>query len=210
MTQPMMEVKTFNIYLLRHGKTQGAPALYGHTDIEVSLATQHSICNALSKEGLGFTAIESSPLKRCEFLAQMLTKDCPDIELTVTDNWKETHFGDLDGVPFEGAQRDWPKFEDFWRAPANNVLPNAEPLEHFYHRISQAWESFIQTLDQDTLIVCHGGTIRMILAHVLQLDYANPSLYSTLHIDHQTLTHIQLTQADKNYLRVRMIGKPLI
>lgn len=210
MTQPMSEVKTFNIYLLRHGKTQGAPALYGHTDVEVSAETQRSIHKALNEEGLGFTAIESSPLRRCQVLAQLLVDDCPELTLKVTDNWKETHFGDLDGVPFEKAQSDWPRFEAFWRDPATNALPNAEPLEPFYNRISKAWESFSQTLDQDTLIICHGGTIRMILAHVLQLDYANPSLYSTLQIGHQTLTHIQLTQADKNYLRVCMIGKPLI
>ncbi|EEX92228.1 alpha-ribazole-5'-phosphate phosphatase [Vibrio orientalis CIP 102891 = ATCC 33934] len=210
MTESMTEVKTYNIYLLRHGKTQGAPALYGHTDVAVSIETQQSIRKTLTTQNLGFTAIETSPLKRCQALAQQLVDDCPALALTVTDNWKETHFGDLDGVPFEAAQSDWPKFEAFWRDPAIHVLPNAEPLEQFYHRISQAWDSFTQALDQDTLVICHGGTIRMILAHVLQLDYTNPLLYSTLHIDHQTLTHIQLTQADKNYLRVRMIGQPLI
>ncbi|MFM2589793.1 histidine phosphatase family protein [Vibrio sp. TBV020] len=202
-------MNTVNIYLLRHGKTEGAPALYGHTDVAVAEETQASIHQALNNEKLGFVAVESSPLKRCEALAQRIAIANKSLSLTITDDWKETNFGDLDGVPFENAHSEWPKFEAFWDDPVANPLPNAEPLEQFYNRISMAWQSFTQAVEQDTLIVCHGGTIRMILAQVLQLDFANPMLYSTLHIAHQSISHIQLTKADKNYTRVCMIGKPI-
>lgn len=205
----MEDVKTFNVYLLRHGKTVGDPALYGCTDVLVADETQRGIQRAVQAEQIAFSAVECSPLQRCQTLARLIVQENPQLSLVVAERWKETHFGALDGVPFESATEQWPKLEAFWQDPMTNTLPNAEPLADFYTRISNAWDEFIQALQQDTLIVCHGGTIRMILAKVLQLDIANPKIYSTLHIAHQSLTHIQITLADKHYERVCMIGKPL-
>ncbi|MCG9579546.1 histidine phosphatase family protein [Vibrio tubiashii] len=202
--------KTINIYLLRHGKTVGEPALYGHTDIEVALERQAEICRCLLEDGLDFSAVQTSPLKRCSDLAKLIHAKMPELELAVKSDWKETYFGDLDGVPFEQAKSSWELLGAFWQDPKQNPLPKAEPLGDFYLRISASWDAFAKTVDKDTLIVCHGGTIRMILAKILQLDWSNAALYSTLNIAHQSLTHIQITKADQDYFRVCMIGKPLI
>lgn len=198
-----------NIYLLRHGKTLGEPALYGHTDIGVSAERQQGICHSLMGEQLGFESLLTSPLTRCRDLAELINAQHHGLDYRIAPEWQETSFGDLDGVPFEQAKQSWPLFEAFWQEPANNTLPNAEPLDIFYQRISTAWDQFMQTVEKDTLIVCHGGTIRMILAKVLNLDWHNPALYASLNIAHQSLTHIQIIKAEKDYLRVCMIGKPL-
>ncbi|MEF1290864.1 histidine phosphatase family protein [Vibrio sp. M260118] len=203
-------LKTIDIYLLRHGKTIGEPALYGHTDIPVASERQSAICQALESESLQFASLQTSPLKRCQDLAKLLHARQPSLNLLVSDDWKETCFGDLDGVAFEQAKSSWDLFDAFWQSPAQNPLPNAEPLDDFFARISSAWEQFCKTVDENTLIVCHGGTIRMILAHILKLDWRNAALYSTLNIAHQSITHIQITKADQNYFRVCFIGKPLI
>lgn len=205
----MSEVKTINIYLLRHGKTLGEPALYGHTDIEVAGERQQAICASLLQEGLEFSALQTSPLKRCRELAELIYLARSDVDYLVNQEWQETSFGDLDGVAFEEIKFSWPLLDAFWQDPQHNPLPNSESLNNFYQRISTSWDQFVQTADKDTLIVCHGGTIRMILAHILKLDWGNAALYSTLSIAHQSLTHIQITKTDQNYFRVCMIGKPL-
>ncbi|KJY83372.1 alpha-ribazole phosphatase [Vibrio galatheae] len=201
--------QTFNVYLVRHGKTVGEPALYGHTDVAVAADRQQAICHSLLKEALQFSALQTSPLKRCRELAEQIKASQPELLLDVNQDWQEMYFGVLDGVPFEQAKSSWPLLDAFWQNPSKNPLPSAEPLGDFYCRVSNAWQAFAKTVDKDTLIVCHGGTIRMILACLLNLDWRNAALYSTLNIAHQSLTHIQITNADQIYFRVCTIGKPL-
>lgn len=204
----MADVKTINVYLLRHGKTVGEPGLYGHTDIVVDDKQQQTICGLLSEQAIEFEAVESSPLKRCQDLAHLVSHS-RNLEPLITPRWQETFFGDYDGIPFEKIRSHWQELDAFWANPAKAMLPNAEPLEDFYYRIHAAWQTFSNETEQDTLIICHGGTIRMILASILNLDWRNPQLYSTLHIAHQSITHIQIIKADKTYFRVCMIGKTL-
>ncbi|MEL7292852.1 MAG: histidine phosphatase family protein [Pseudomonadota bacterium] len=202
-------MKTWNVYLLRHGKTVGEPALYGHSDVEVAAETQAKIAQALQAEALHYQRIQTSPLSRCVQLAQRLHHAQPHIPLDVVSGWQEMAFGKFDGVPFAQLQQEWPQLEAFWQAPASATLPQAESLESFYQRVSEHWQALIEQNEQDTLIVCHGGTIRMILAHVLKLDWQNPLLYSSLAIGHQSITHIQISLADQHYFRVCCIAKPL-
>lgn len=202
-------MKTWNIYLLRHGQTVGEPALYGRTDVEVAAETQAKIAQALQAQALHYQRVQTSPLSRCLQLAQTLHNAQPHIPLDVVSGWQEMAFGKFDGVPFAQLQQEWPQLEAFWQSPARNTLPQAESLESFYQRVSEQWQALVKQNEQDTLIVCHGGTIRMILAHVLELDWQNPLLYSSLAIGHQSITHIQISLADQHYFRVCCIAKPL-
>ncbi|NVD06565.1 alpha-ribazole phosphatase [Vibrio sp. JPW-9-11-11] len=202
-------MKTVNVYLLRHGKTVGAPALYGHSDVGVSPLTQAKICQALQTESLIFQQMQTSPLKRCRELAQTLLDTKPSLSLEIVPAWQEMAFGQFDGVPFDSLKQQWPQLEAFWQNPASNTLPGGESLEGFYQRVSEQWQTLTQRIEQDTLIVCHGGTIRMILAHVLKLDWRNASLYSSLSIGHQSITHIQISYAERHHYRVCCIGRPL-
>ncbi|WP_100752392.1 histidine phosphatase family protein [Vibrio salilacus] len=205
----MKQVTTINVYLLRHGKTAGLPALYGHTDIGVADEIQAAMCQNLLAQSRSFSALQTSPLKRCQDLAKRVVSNQTGLSYQIKSQWREISFGDLDGVPFEQAEHAWPLLEAFWQDPANNPLPGAESLQEFHHRVSLQWQEFCEAAQQDTLIICHGGTIRMIIANVLQLDWRNPTLYSALSIGHQTLTHIQITRAEQLYTRVCSIGAPL-
>ncbi len=48
------------------------------------------------------------------------------------------------------------------------------------------------------LVVAHGGVIRMILAHILQLDWRQASWHQQLHIGHASLTRVCLSQPYDN------------
>lgn len=205
----MKPATTINVYLLRHAKTAGLPALYGHTDIGVDDEIQATLCQSLLAVSPPFSALQTSPLRRCQDLAKRLVSKTPGLSYQIQSQWREISFGDLDGVPFEQAEQAWPLLDAFWQDPSKSPLPGAESLKDFHHRVSQQWQKFCETAQQDTLIICHGGTIRMIIADILQLDWRNPRLYSALSIGHQTLTHIQITHAGQCYTRVCSIGTAL-
>ena len=202
-------MRTVNLYLLRHGKTLGEAALNGHTDVAVSDSVQQSICAAVQQELPPFRQIVSSPLKRCHDLAQLLVNANPAMNLQVEACFKEMNFGQFDGVPFDQLGAQWSVLEAFWQDPFHNALPGAEPQQTFYNRVNDGWQILAEQATQDTLLIAHGGTIRMILASVLGLDWQNPALFSVLQIANQSITHIKITYLDQMYLQVCSIGTPL-
>lgn len=201
--------QTVNVYLLRHGKTVGEPALYGRTDIAVEDKVQNQICAQLLEKDWAIQKVVSSPLIRCRHLAEKLIEARPELTLDICDDIQELDFGDLDGKPFDTIGEQWPMLEQFWQDPASNTLPNAESLMSFNTRISVYWEQFVDNVAEDTLIICHGGTVRMILATLLHLDWRRSELYSVLQINHQSISHIQIIKADTAYKRVCSVSAPL-
>ncbi|MDE1209670.1 histidine phosphatase family protein [Vibrio aestuarianus] len=198
-----------NIYLLRHGKTQGKPALNGRTDVLVAVHHQDQICDKLMASGYSFQHLISSPLKRCSDLARRLVANHAVRQCDFELGFQEMDFGCFDGVPFDELQAQWPILETFWADPATHQLPQAESLADFHQRVTNAWERRLKLLSNDTLIIAHGGTIRMILAHVLGSDWQNPAWYSTLQIGNQSVTHIQVLKKEAIHLTVRSIAIPL-
>ncbi len=205
----MSNIKSTHIYLLRHGKPEGSPALYGQTDVGVSSIDTSAACDYLLNGVFDFEKVLTSPLRRCCELAELLVNRKPSLSFQVAPAFQEMSFGMLDGVPFDDAQESWPQLEAFWENPSQNTLPDGELLGDFYERVASAWKVLTDTEDKNTLIVCHGGTIRMILAHVLQLDWRNSALFSTLSIGYHSITHIELIKADWLYFKVHLIGGKL-
>lgn len=202
-----MEICHF--YLLRHGKVNGEPALNGHTDCDVSPDLQQKIKDALAQRKLPFDHIISSPLKRCANLAMQLQVDYPQATHSLNNQIKEISFGALDGQPFETIKEHWPLLDAFWQDPYHNTLPEAETLTHFHHRISSAWHNITQTQNTNTLIIAHGGVIRMILAAVLNVDWKNPAWHANLAIGNASLTHIQITKSEQKHVSIKSIAVDL-
>lgn len=188
--QPEMKCK--NIYLLRHGKTLAEAALNGLTDVAVSELTQQNIAKAIIESQIKFDHIISSPLQRCAKLAENIAPSLG-CQVQLMPQVQEMSFGDVDGVAFSQLSSQWPLLESFWQDPANHRLPQAETLAAFHHRIVQGWEQILQRTDDHLLVVTHGGVIRMLVAHLLDLDWKNPKLYSSLAIANASITHIQVS-----------------
>ncbi|TYK66364.1 histidine phosphatase family protein [Colwellia echini] len=119
----------------------------------------------------------------------------------------------------------WSTLEGFFNAPAKVILPNAESLFDFNERIISAWESLLErqvsllasdsitNIDtssemsagnsSDTkskkrkriLVIAHGGVIRMILAHILKLDWKSPAWHQQLQIANGSLSRIKINQS---------------
>lgn len=198
-----------NLYLLRHGKTQGKAALNGHTDVAVDESIQANIANLLPKK-YAFSKVYTSPLQRCYRVAELLTASNAALRLVIEPRIMELNFGKFDGVPFDELKSEWQALEHFWASPAECPLPDSERLEQGYERVIEAWEQLVQQCEQDTLVITHGGPIRYILAYLLGLDWKNPQLYTALNIGNQSITHIQISQfEEKTISTVRAIAVPL-
>ncbi|MCW8345118.1 histidine phosphatase family protein [Vibrio sp. ZSDZ65] len=197
-----------DIYLLRHGKVTGKAALYGHTDISVSCEENARIAANLSALSLDLKQVMTSPLLRCHAVAEQVAHQQA-LPLRVARDLSEMHFGDLDGVPFDTmSTQEWQTLEPFWVNPSQTSLPNAESLNDFHTRVVRYWAS-LATQKQNTLVVTHGGVIRMILAHLLELDWTNAKWYSTLSIQNGSLTHIQINPKFPEHVLIKAIGTPI-
>lgn len=197
----MSSITTTNIYLLRHGKVNGLPALYGHTDIDVSDTVNNTILaelNAFQKNSTNkITHVVSSPLQRCYKVAQQFSVH-NNLQFNVEENFKEMYFGTLDGLSFDDirssktSDKTWHQLEQFWHNPSLYPLPDAENLFAFYERVATAWKSLLTTHQgKNILLICHGGVIRMILSLLLKIDQSNQALFSQLTIKNSSITFIK-------------------
>ncbi len=182
------------ITLVRHGKVNGKPALYGHTDIELSEQGQQDLFRTLTHlhEREPASQIISSPLIRCAVLATAFAQE-QQIPLRIEPALKEMNFGVWDGIAFDELANDWQALENFWQTPHSAHAPEGETLADFAARVINAWETLLQQTDAGHhLVVCHGGVIRIIIAHLLGIDWRNPRLFRQLQVDYASHTRVEI------------------
>lgn len=203
-------MKTRRFSFVRHGKVNGPAALYGKTDIKLSGRGQQEILASLSRlhQEDPIDYIVSSPLQRCAQAAENFATHHL-LPISITAELQECNFGDWDGIDFNVLQSQWPTLELFWQSPLNVTPPNGENLPAFSSRVINAWKD-IQTQQycDHTLILCHGGTIRMVIAAVLNIPLES-ALFQQLHIDYCSHTRIDISDHPDAKPVIRWIGAPL-
>jgi len=132
----------------------------------------------------------------------------------------ENHLGCVNN---QGLKVHWSLLESFFQTPASIALPNGERLVNFHHRVIAAWQKLIEQQiaieskkasqqcefvtrqkkqakqkSRRILVVAHGGVIRMIIAHILQLDWQQASWHQQLNIGYGSLSRICLSQPYQN------------
>lgn len=230
------------IDLVRHVKVDGKPALYGCTDVAPIASQNTALLECLvaqQQTNKAYQSIVCSPLMRCQRLAKEFSSRCK-LPLVLSLDLQEMNFGCYDGIPFDDLYFDnssvkneqhgeentklrWSQLEAFFKTPAEIVLPEAEALPDFHHRVIQAWQKLIEqqvgiaTKQKESLqlaqgqaqkeshscsqksrrvlVLAHGGVIRMILAHVLQLDWQQASWHQKLQIGNGSLSRIIISQS---------------
>lgn len=198
------------ITLLRHGKVAGPAALYGHTDIALSAQGYSDLQASLSQlhSTQPIDSIISSPLIRCAQVARQFSS-AGNIPLAIVPDLTEMHFGAWDGVPFDQLGDHWPSLEKFWQAPDKLQPPAGESLSDFNARVIAAWQALLQEHKYaHRVIICHGGVIRVIIAHILGLDIANARLFQQLHIDYASHSRIEVNPLDNSCAVIKWIGAP--
>lgn len=185
------------IGLLRHGATceTSDGILRGRGDDALSpegwLQLRRAATTARSHR---WQRIVSSPLKRCadfahELAAQWTLPLSIDARLSELDfgAWEGRHYSELLVEPDSATA-----LQGFWDDPWRHPPPQGENLTTFENRVLAAWNE-LSTLDSvagdagggDTLVITHGGVIRLLLCamrglprtELLKLDVAHASLH---------------------------------
>lgn len=160
-------MKTYTIYLFRHGLTRGnINAQYiGHTDYPLTSSSIEALKNIKAHHHYpAVEAVFSSPLKRCLDSANiMFDKNNP----LVVNDLIEYNFGEFE----ECTAKDLENNEDFknWlRGDIHSRPPYGESNAEFVKRVCSAFEKIVEGLmktgTQTAAIVGHAGVLMTILS----------------------------------------------
>lgn len=164
------------IYLLRHGDVEGGRRYRGKTDDALTAAGWEQMWEAVRRLP-PWEYVVTSPLARCaDFARALAARDS--VPLQVEARLQEIDFGAWEGrTAADIMETDPAAMANFWQNPWQHGPPGAEPLEAMQARVLAAWRE-ITACRRMTIVVTHGGPIRVILAAVFGL-----SLEKLLHVE---------------------------
>ena len=150
------------IYLVRHTTPYiGKGICYGQLDIPVEASLfEKELAVIKSKIPSAIATYYSSPLTRCNILAQELFKN-----YTTDNRLMELRFGEnksWDNIP-PGELNLW--MQDF----VNVAPPNGESYNALHQRITAFVDDLLATEKESAVIVTHAGNIRSFLSLALGL-----------------------------------------
>lgn len=150
------------LYLVRHPKPLVASGVcYGSSDIGVDERDTDNVLREVSAKLPKGLDIYSSPLLRCAGLARCLADAFDCVSPVFDRRLVEMHFGDWELRSWE----DIPRGEvDAWAADLTLYRPGGgETVMEMAERVRTFYVDVLLRR-QDAIVVCHAGTIRMLLA----------------------------------------------
>ena len=153
--------------LIRHTSLQIQPGIcYGRTDVDVAVSFIEEAAATKAKiQHLVLDAVFTSPLQRCVKLAAALGFN----EAMHDERLKELHFGDWEMQAWDDVPRNY--FDEWAQNYGHMAPPNGETFAQLQARgITFIEELLNQYHRGHVLIVTHGGMIRAMVAHVLNMQ----------------------------------------
>ena len=153
------------IYFIRHFKTKGniEKRYVGKTDESIIESASY-----VSQKGK-FDFVEhvfSSPMKRCIETASIF---CPEKEITIIDELRETDFGDFEYKNYEELKEN-KNYKKWLESGGNSSFPNGENIEDMKKRCILAYNKILNIIDEKGIntcaVICHGGTIMAIMEYL--------------------------------------------
>lgn len=187
------------IYLIRHTAVQATGLCYGHHDVALADTFATEAAQLLAKlppaPAGGYRAF-SSPAARCRVLAEAVTP----APITADERLREMNFGAWENRPWN----DLPPAETApWMADFVTLTP---PGGETFGAVQQRAAAFLAELaataaapapTAPVLVFTHGGTIRALVAHCLEMPLHNAF---QLHIDFASVTKLRLQHGRWNLL----------
>ena len=175
--------------LIRHTSLQVSSGVcYGQSDIDVGANFWDEVNQLKSKlKGSKFDAVYASPLQRCVKLAVALNLG----EHLQDPRLMELNFGDWEMQTWDDIPRE---FFDVWAQNyANKAPPNGETFSQLQQRGIQFLDEILQRhAGKNIVVVTHGGLIRALLAHVLNMELKGLFRFN---INHASVTELDFSQA---------------
>lgn len=161
---------SLRIDLLRHGEPLGGPRYRGQRDDPLSGRGWLQMHRAVATRG-PWQRIHSSPLRRCRAFAERLARH-RSVPLYIDAAMTEIDFGRWEGRTAAALmRREAEALGRFWRDPVTHTPHGGESLPAFRARIVAAWQALLAELPREgqILMISHGGTIRILLHHILDI-----------------------------------------
>jgi alpha-ribazole phosphatase len=201
----MTEASTL-LTVLRHGEVSGPwNVLRGKRDVALSARGEQQMQQVIAAINTSsFSQIISSPLARCRVFAEGIAQKSG-APLTLQAGFEEIDFGDWDGLTTAEAQLLTPDlFTRFQANPEGLTPPQGEAFNDFRQRILDAFDDITHEAGH-TLLITHGGVMRIILSTVLRLAW--PQAFQ-IAIPAAASFQISLLPGHAPYLLNLNIGQP--
>lgn len=163
-------------FLVRHGQTdynlEGRAQGQSESDLnDVGRAQAKAIAERL--RDVDFAVCAASDLRRVLDTAAVILEG-RDIPLIKTAGLREKDFGELEGKTFQEVERDSPElFRRLFADDPDFVPPGGESDRELLNRVAAETRTLAQSAvvpdGANILIVAHGGSIRAMIAHMLNL-----------------------------------------
>jgi probable phosphoglycerate mutase len=188
------------LLLVRHGQSEwnAVKRLQGQADIDLSAEgrAQASILGPVVQQISPDYAI-GSDLKRAASTAKLMGFD----HIQLSPNLREISVGDWTGQPIETLIEHSEENYLNWRA-GKFTPPQGESWAEFVARTHRTIDEYRQHMSiQNLLVVCHGGVIRALLDHYLDL-----SPQSIIPVAPASLTSLRLPKNDNDPARLELFN----
>ena len=180
--------------LIRHGRTNMPGVLLGRTD---AAATEETTADLIRQtNGLTWSAIVSSSLRRSQVFAELLARDRA-LPLRIDSDWCEMDFGDWDGKSVEALRAD-PRIsahlDAFYRDADTPAPPNGESWRALEARTLRALNRLLDADPSNSaLVIAHGGPIRAALSLACGIPFASTWAFR---IDYATRITLEIARED--------------
>lgn len=182
------------LYLLRHGETSfnAENRFQGHLDIplnETGLTQAQLLGEALAD--INFSAIYTSDLSRALQTAQQVAAH-QQTAIFAVRRLREAALGDWEGYSGEEVAEKWPQELAAWRKDSlHNRPPGGETLQQVQARAIDLTNELVAKHPKERIaLVGHGGSIRAIIAFVLQAEL---NIFPHLRLDNCSISIVQIT-----------------
>ncbi len=200
------------ICLVRHGETawNAERRLQGHIDIPLNtrgLSQAEATARSLARAGEGFAALYSSDLQRARQTADAVART-QRLAATHDTRLRERHYGVLQGLTFEEAERQQPQAWQHFkkRDPLVALDGGGESLGGLAARVRAALEDIAaRHAGESVVVVTHGGVLdiahRLATGKPLELVRDFPIPNAALNwIEHRAGSWQLLAWADESHL----------
>jgi ribonuclease H / adenosylcobalamin/alpha-ribazole phosphatase len=176
--------------LLRHGQTpMSVQKRYaGRSDVPLTDAGVAQAAAAAKRlASAGIDAIVASPLQRAVRTAEAVAA-VTGLPVMTDDGFRETDFGDWEGLTFAEVRERWPSEMTAWLADPAVAPPGGESFAEVSERVTAALGRVLDgRAGQTVLIVSHVTPIKTLVAAALMAP--PPALYR-MHLDVAALCEI--------------------
>ena len=187
------------IDVLRHGQCEGGEIYRGTTDVLLTQTGTSQMHEAVSNHS-GWDQIISSPLRRCAEFATSLSEQLS-TPIAIDDRWREIDFGEWEGREVKEVWQSNKELVSQYYSQPGTVTPiGGENIKDVQDRVVAAFNrAAIEYKHQHILVVQHGGTIRLLLAHLMQSPL---TAITRIEVAYASLTRIKVYHQQEKLLPV--------